>query len=148
MKIELIIDHCLLQGHAPLGSERSFQLPKVHNWTKTRRRNIFPLNKNEVLNSIFVHELSEEERRRYQGRQKRNENRLIISGQIITKSEKILEIADRIKDVDKFSYLCQIDDSRRKSYLDIVKEIISIQLNDCKLLSNLPKLPAGYYSYE
>lgn len=113
-----------------------------------QKTGIFPLNKNEVLNSIFVHELSEEERRRYQERQKRNENRLIISGQIITKSEKILEIADRIKDVDKFSYLCQIDDSRRKSYLDIVKEIISIQHNDCKLLSNLPKLPAGYYSYE
>ena len=108
---------------------------------------IYPINPDEVKKSVFVHELSEQEKNRFIERQKRNQNRINISGQIITSHEKIEELANRIKNVTKFTYLCNIEDSRRKSYIEIVQDILSETHNDCKLLSRIPKIPASYYSF-
>lgn len=96
-------------------------------------------------NSIFIHELNDEEKKSYDERQKRNQNRINISSQIITTLEKIAELSERIRIIPKFQYLCDIEKYKNYYYPSIIQEILSQQHNDAKLLTKMLEIPYGYY---
>ena len=111
-----------------------------------QKTGMFPVNQLEVTNSVFVHKLNDKEIKRYNERQIRNQSRININSQIITTPEKIRELTERIGIIPKFKYLCDIDNYSKKDYFSIVKEILSIQHNDAKLLTKLPNVPFAYYN--
>lgn len=115
--------------------------------TAARKTGTYPVSKDEVLKSVFVHDLTPAEQKRYDERQARNKNRINISSQIITTEEKINELSERIKVVNKFSYLCNIDSIDEKSYTELIQDILSTEHNDTRLLTEIPKVPIDYYTF-
>ena len=78
---------------------------------------------------------------------KRLQNRISISGQIITTEEKIISLADSIKKVKKFEHLCDLEYASSKNFFEIASDFISNPHNNTYLLSEMPSLATKYYVF-
>ena len=98
----------------------------------------YPVDMNAAKNSPFVRNLTPEEKERYEARVKKNENRICISGKVITDPEFIIELANKIKNTPKNEKLSNLARYYEKQYSTIVKEFLADKDMDAKLLSRLP----------
>ena len=84
-----------------------------------RQTGTYPVDMNAAKNSPFVRNLTPEEKERYEARMKKNENRLSISGRIITDTEFIIELATKLKTTPKNEKLCALERYFEKTYSTI-----------------------------
>ena len=98
----------------------------------------YPVDFNAAKSSPFVRNLTPEEQARYEARQKRNENRVQISGRIITEPECIVELMNGLKNTPKNERLCNVSYYMRKVYSEVVAEFISDETLGVRLLSHMP----------
>ena len=101
---------------------------------------VYPYNPDAAINSEFVRDLTPEERERFERRQERREMRLNISGQVVTTSEKIVEILSSIRVNQRFSHLCDLNAAMQSTYSRIVRDFLQNPRNDTYLLSSIPPL--------
>lgn len=96
---------------------------------------IYPFNADIVTSSPFVRELTQEEQQSLMIQ--RNANRLSIRNRLITDANCIVEISNHVGQNPRFAHLCLIQRYSNMTYSNITRALISVHMNDCKLLSPL-----------
>lgn len=101
---------------------------------------IFPFDPTAPRNSVFVRDLRPDEQERYNARMRRQQSRLTINNQIITDPNFIVNLANEATLRNKFAFLCDIDGFSRKTYVQIITDLLHADRNDANLLTPIPPL--------
>ena len=98
----------------------------------------YPVSAEAAKMSPFVRKLTDAEREKFEARKRRNENRVSISGRIITEAEFIVELANYLKVTPKNAKLCNLQETIGAFYSEIVHRFLQDESVDARLLSTLP----------